>query len=60
MHQLRRSALEHLIRAGLTAPELKAKSRRQRLACLGRNVRLHEETSVRVTAEADSVQCRPH
>ncbi|MEV0353090.1 hypothetical protein AB0H88_45675 [Nonomuraea sp. NPDC050680] len=35
------------------APELQAKSRHQHLAGLGRYVRLGEETSARLTAEAD-------
>jgi hypothetical protein len=38
---------------GRTAPELQAKSRHQHLASLGRYVRLGEQTSARVTAEAD-------
>jgi hypothetical protein len=50
---LRHSALQHLAAAGRTAPELQAKSRHQHLASLGRYVRLGEETSARVTAEAD-------
>lgn len=53
LHQLRHSALQHLAQAGRTAPELQAKSRHQHLASLGRYVRLGEETSARVTAEAD-------
>nr|WP_206069111.1 site-specific integrase [Nonomuraea sp. FMUSA5-5] len=58
MHQLRHSALQHLAQAGRTAPELQAKSRHQHLASLGRYVRLGEETSARITAEADPVQRR--
>ena len=53
LHQLRHSALQHLAADGRTAPELQAKSRRQHLASLGRYVRLGEQTSARVTAEAD-------
>ncbi|MFC5823241.1 hypothetical protein [Nonomuraea insulae] len=45
MHQLRHSALQHLVEAGRTAPELQAKSRHQSLASLGRYIRLGEETS---------------
>ncbi|MEN3540977.1 hypothetical protein AAH991_38090 [Microbispora sp. ZYX-F-249] len=44
--------------AGRTAPELQAKSRHQHLASLGRYVRLGEETSARITAEADPIQRR--
>ncbi|MBF8187472.1 tyrosine-type recombinase/integrase [Nonomuraea sp. K274] len=58
LHQLRHSALQHLAHAGRTAPELQAKSRHQHLASLGRYVRLGEETSASVTAEADPVQRR--
>ncbi|GAA3515407.1 integrase [Streptosporangium album] len=58
LHQLRHSALQHLAQAGRTAPELQAKSRHQHLASLGRYVRLSEETSARVTAEADPTQRR--
>ena len=47
------SALQHLAADGRTAPELQAKSRHQHLASLGRYVRLGEQTSARVTAEAD-------
>jgi len=53
LHQLRHSALQHLAAAGRTAPELQAKSRHQHLASLGAYVRLGEETSARITAEAD-------
>ncbi|GAB2823959.1 site-specific integrase [Actinocorallia aurea] len=53
LHQLRHSALQHLAVAGRTAPELQAKSRHQHLASLGAYVRLGEETSARITAEAD-------
>ncbi|HTR93398.1 MAG TPA: hypothetical protein VMI73_16835 [Trebonia sp.] len=53
LHQLRHSALEHLAADGRTAPELQAKSRHQHLASLGRYVRLGEQVSARVTAEAD-------
>ena len=53
LHQLRHSALQHLAADGRTAPELQAKSRHQHLASLGRYVRLGEQTSARVTAEAD-------
>lgn len=53
LHQLRHSALQHLAEAGRSAPELQAKSRHQHLASLGRYVRLGEETSARLTAEAD-------
>ncbi|MEU7835647.1 MULTISPECIES: site-specific integrase [unclassified Nonomuraea] len=60
LHQLRHSALQHLAQAGRTAPELQAKSRHQHLASLGRYVRLGEETSARITAEADPTQrCHP-
>jgi hypothetical protein len=52
LHQLRHSAPQHLALDGHTAPELRAKSRHQHLASLGRYVRLGEETSARVTAEA--------
>ncbi|MEU8280191.1 hypothetical protein ACFYOK_35425 [Microbispora bryophytorum] len=45
--------LQHLAQAGRTAPELRAKSRHQHLASLGRYVRLGEETSARITAEHD-------
>ncbi|MEU6718995.1 hypothetical protein ABZ897_46665 [Nonomuraea sp. NPDC046802] len=58
LHQLRHSASQHLAQAGRTAPELQAKSRHQHLASLGRYVRLGEETSARITAEADSAQRR--
>lgn len=58
LHQLRHSALQHLAQAGRTAPELQAKSRHQHLASLGRHVRLGEETSARITAEADPAQRR--
>ena len=58
LHQLRHSALQHLAQAGRTAPELQAKSRHQHLASLGRYLRLGEETSARITAEADPVQRR--
>jgi hypothetical protein len=51
-HHLRRSALQHLAADGRTAPELQAKSR-QHLAILGCYVRLGEQASARVTAEAD-------
>ncbi|MFD8531650.1 tyrosine-type recombinase/integrase [Streptosporangium canum] len=53
LHQLRHSALQHLAEAGRSAPELQAKSRHQHLASLGRYVRLGEETSARLTIEAD-------
>ena len=43
---------------GRTAPELQAKSRHQHLASLGRYVRLGEQTSARVTAEADQAAHR--
>ncbi|MFI7643783.1 tyrosine-type recombinase/integrase [Nonomuraea sp. NPDC049400] len=59
LHQLRHSALQHLAQAGRTAPELQAKSRHQHLASLGRYVRLGEETSARITAEADPARRRP-
>ncbi|MEV1248702.1 hypothetical protein ACIBO2_56780 [Nonomuraea sp. NPDC050022] len=58
LHQLRHSALQHLAQAGRTAPELQAKSRHLHLASLGRYVQLGEETSARITAEADPVQRR--
>ncbi|MBB5782024.1 tyrosine-type recombinase/integrase [Nonomuraea jabiensis] len=58
LHQLRHSALQHLAQAGRSAPELQAKSRHQHLASLGHYVRLGEETSARITAEADPVQRR--
>jgi len=52
--QLRDSPAAGLLAAdGRTAPELQAKSRHQHLASLGRYVRLGEQTSARVTAEAD-------
>ncbi|GAA3141392.1 hypothetical protein GCM10010466_35480 [Planomonospora alba] len=53
LHQLRHSALQHLAADGRTAPELQAKSCHAHLASLGRYVRLGEETSARLTAEAD-------
>ncbi|MGJ6969692.1 tyrosine-type recombinase/integrase [Streptosporangium sp. G11] len=53
LHQLRHSALQHLAADGRTALELQAKSRHQHLASLGRYVKLSEETSAKVTAEAD-------
>ncbi|OUC96792.1 tyrosine-type recombinase/integrase [Streptosporangium minutum] len=53
LHQLRNSALQHLVADGRTAPELQAKSHHQHLGSLGRYVRLGEKTSARVTAEAD-------
>jgi site-specific recombinase XerD len=53
LHQLRHSALQHLAAHGRTAPELQAKSRHQHLASLGRYVQLGEQTSARVTADAD-------
>ncbi len=53
LHQLRHSALQHLAADGRTASELQAKSRHQHLASLGRYVHLGEQTSARVTAEAD-------
>ncbi len=46
-------SLQHLAADGRTAPELQAKSRHQHLASLGRYVRLGEQTSARITAEAD-------
>ncbi|MEU7858504.1 hypothetical protein [Nonomuraea sp. NPDC049141] len=49
----RTSALQHLAADGRTAPEPQANSRHQHLGSLGRCVRLGEETSARVTAEAD-------
>lgn len=58
LHQLRHSALQHLAQAGRTAPELQAKSRHQHLASLGRDVRLGEETSARITAEHDAAARR--
>lgn len=57
LHQLRHSALQHLAQAGRTAPELQARSRHQHLASLGRYVRLGEEISVRITADADPMRC---
>jgi site-specific recombinase XerD len=59
LHQLRHSALQHLAQAGRTAPELQAISRHQHLASLGRYVRLGEETSARITADADPIRRRP-
>ena len=53
LHQLCHSALPHLAADGRTAPELPAKSRHQHLASLGRYVRLGEQTSARIAAEAD-------
>ena len=53
LHQLRHSALQHLAADGRTAPELQAKSRHLHLGSLGRYVRLGEQTSAQVTAEAD-------
>ncbi|MEV0200082.1 site-specific integrase [Nonomuraea sp. NPDC050691] len=58
LHQLRHSALQHLAQAGRTAPELQAKSRHQHLASLGRYVRLGEETSARITADANPIRRR--
>ena len=58
LHQLRHSALQHLAADDRTAPELQAKSRHQHLASIGRYVRLGEQTSARVTAEADPVARR--
>ncbi|WP_336213149.1 tyrosine-type recombinase/integrase [Nonomuraea sp. LPB2021202275-12-8] len=58
LHQLRHSALQHLAQAGRTAPELQAKSRHQHLASLGRYVQLGEETSARITADADPIRRR--
>ncbi|MEW2354222.1 tyrosine-type recombinase/integrase [Spirillospora sp. NPDC029432] len=53
LHQLRHSALQHLAAAGRTATELQAKSRHAHLASLGTYVRLGEQTSAKVTADAD-------
>lgn len=53
LHQLRHSALQHLAAAGRTAAELQAKSRHAHLASLGAYVRLGEQTSANVTADAD-------
>jgi integrase len=53
LHQLRHSALKHLAEGGRTAPELQAKSRHKNLGTLGQYVKLGEETSARITAEAD-------
>ncbi|MFE3455744.1 tyrosine-type recombinase/integrase [Nonomuraea sp. NPDC059194] len=53
LHQLRPSALQHLAAAGRTAPELQARSRHQHLGSLGRYVHLGEQTSARITADAD-------
>ncbi|GAA2701204.1 hypothetical protein [Nonomuraea recticatena] len=53
LYQLRHSALQHLAQAGRSAPDLQAKSRHQHLASLGHYVRLGEETSARIAAEAD-------
>ncbi|MFI7059181.1 tyrosine-type recombinase/integrase [Streptosporangium canum] len=53
LHQLRRSALQHLAADGRTAPELQSKSRHQHLAGLGRYVQLGAATSARITTEAD-------
>jgi integrase len=58
LHQLRHSALQHLAAAGRTAPELQAKSRHQHLASLGRYVQLGEQTSARLTADADPASRR--
>ncbi|WP_206061845.1 tyrosine-type recombinase/integrase [Nonomuraea basaltis] len=58
LHQLRHSVLQHLAQAGRSAPELQAKSRHQHLASLGHYVRLGEETSARITADADPAQRR--
>jgi len=58
LHQLRHSALGHLAATGRTAPELQAKSRHKHLATLGHYVRLGEETSARITAEADPLNRR--
>lgn len=58
LHQLRHSQLQHLAAAGRTAPELQAKSRHQHLASLGHYVRLGEETSARITMEADPASRR--
>ncbi|MBT2234280.1 hypothetical protein [Nonomuraea sp. NEAU-A123] len=46
--------LQHLAAVGRTAPELQAESRHQHLPSLGAYVRLSEETSARIAAEADS------
>ena len=53
LHQLRHSALQHLAADGRTAPELQARSRHLHLGSLGRYVQLGEQTSARVTADAD-------
>ena len=53
LHQLRHSALQHLAADGRTAPELQAKSRHLHLGSLGRYVKLGEQTSAQVTADAD-------
>lgn len=58
LHQLRHSALQHLAEAGRSAPELQAMSHHQHLASLGRYDRLSEETSARITTEADPVAHR--
>ncbi|SDL28762.1 RNA polymerase subunit sigma-70 [Nonomuraea jiangxiensis] len=52
LHQLRHSALRHLAQAGHTAPELRAKSRHQHLASLGRYVRRGDETPAAAEAAA--------
>jgi site-specific recombinase XerC len=53
LHQLRHSALQHLAAAGRTAAELQAKSRHAHLASLGAYVSLGEQSSARVTTDAD-------
>jgi hypothetical protein len=53
LHQLRHSAPQHLTADGRTAPELQAKSRHLHLGSLGRYVQLGEQTSAKVTADAD-------
>ncbi|GAA0933622.1 hypothetical protein [Nonomuraea longicatena] len=53
LHHLRYCALQHLAEAGRSAPELQVKSRHQHLAGLGRYIHLGEETSARLTTEAD-------
>ncbi|MCX4425928.1 hypothetical protein OG991_41280 [Streptomyces mirabilis] len=53
LHQLQHSGLKHLAEKGRSVPELQAKSRHKHLGTLGRDVKLGEETSARITAEND-------
>lgn len=53
LHQLRHSALTRLAAGGRTAAELQAESRHLHLPGLGACVRFGEQTSAKVTADAD-------